>query len=32
MNYVLISGEKSNNKIHLICDTATIIFDIYIYI
>ena len=26
MNYVLISMEKINNTIHLICNTATIIF------
>ena len=28
MNYVLISAEKINNKIHLMCDTASIIFTI----
>jgi len=28
MNYVLISAKKINNTIHLICDTATIIFEI----
>ena len=28
MNYVLISAEKKNNKIHLICESTTIEFEI----
>ena len=29
MNYVLISVEKKNNKIHLICENTTIEFEIF---
>lgn len=29
MNYVLISAEKKNNKIHLICENITIEFEIF---
>lgn len=29
MNFVLISAEKKNNKIHLICENMTIEFEIF---
>ena len=29
MNYLLISAEKKNNKIHLICENITIEFEIF---